>query len=187
MTGGMFSVFLPTLIARITDTKAEASNWLSDSTVSCGLSSGLAGSGTAKLTIGAQVGCLTDIFSYNTISISGQLSGNQAFLDPPLTMTIIGGASFGNSQQSIKANVGLTTCSVSSWVQDYTSVFCKVARGCMAWKVVCLTAGTQVDSRTESLSFEVPVVSLLGQQNLVNDKSTTVTLMGWDFRGNTGL
>jgi hypothetical protein len=187
MTGGMFSVFQPTLIARVADTKAEASNWLSDSTVACGLSNGLAGSGTAKLTIGAQVGSLTDIFSYNTISISGQLSGNQASLDALSTMTIIGGASFGNSQQSIKANVGLTACSVSSWAQDYTSVFCKVARGCMASQWVSLTAGTQVASRTESLSFEVPVVSLLRQQNHVNDKSTSVTLMGWDFRGNTRL
>ena len=193
ITGAFYGNSQSTLKVRLIHSSAEASNWDSDSTVVCSLASGFKSSGTATLTSGILAGSHTRFFSYNTISISAQSSVNQGILGS--LFIIIGGSWFGATQHSIKAGVGPTSCQIASWVAEaaalnswnYTAIFCRVAHGSMASRMLVLTAGLGVGTMTESVSIELPVISVLSPQNLPNYRTSTLTLKGWDFRGEIKL
>ncbi|KAJ1465223.1 hypothetical protein T484DRAFT_2830277 [Baffinella frigidus] len=143
--------------ARILEgTALEVSDWVSTTAMLCKVPAGVnVVSGVVAVTAGIQVGSATEFFTYDA-PISSFKPAN--FPTAGNSKVSIFGSSFGAADYSDKARLGGTQAEASGWVSD-SAVTCRAAAGVRATLSGSVTVGSAIDSMTEAVSYDAPVVS----------------------------
>ncbi|KAJ1465477.1 hypothetical protein T484DRAFT_1864633, partial [Baffinella frigidus] len=159
----------------------ESSEWVSDSSLFCKTGFGLGGSTSVAITAGVRVDTMTAVLSYNSPVLSG--GGNATTFgrsNSPSTgsvsMTIVG-AGFAINDYSQRSRVGGTACEATSWESD-NSMRCLSSGGVFGTLRVAVTAGVSVGTVTESLLYDVPMLSITTRANRAGGGSASVTVQG---------
>ena len=143
-----------TQAARAGDTACEATDWASDTTVLCKVSSGVRGTRRAVMTVGLVSGSLSDTFSYDVGSLSVVVHN-----DSIGAVVTVEGSRFGTSDYTGQARVGGSACEATIWTAD-TSVVCRYAYGVGGTKRVVVTVGVRAGSITEAMSYATALSSI---------------------------
>ena len=176
-----------TLKQRIHGTAAEATEWVSETEVRCRGPGGTFSTLRAAVTSGTLSGSLTEIFSYGGaaafLKSASQLNlprlGSHDFnLSIPL---------FGLAHFSASARYGSTAAEMTMWSSEI-SIVARMTIGILASRMVSLTAGANLMSRTELLSYDgpslVPASALnhtLTYSNEGRTGSVSMTVHGFEF------
>jgi sugar lactone lactonase YvrE len=172
-------------------TECEASKWTSDSTLRCQTATGFLASYSLHLTASEREVSMTESFSYNAPSVNvSNLSSTNA-----VTLTIAEqynetwasfSGTFGSLQQSMVGGIGLTSCEATLWISD-SMLTCKTSFSLATSMRVILTAGANVGTGTDALSFAAGRVEKLYQgarnhSNLVPTMPGSAQVLGAFFR-----
>jgi hypothetical protein len=164
--------------ARVGATSCAASTWVSDSILTCRVSSGVKDMRGVSVTVERQVGTAGQSFSFDAASLSAVRASN--IPTSGSGQVTVFGANFGLSDHSAAARVGLSGCARSLWVSD-TSVTCKVSSGHGRVNTVQVTVGRLVGTLTEACSFDSASVSLVRPSNRGATVSGSLTMYGSNF------
>eukprot|EP00961_Rhodomonas_salina_P141935 1910978-Rhodomonas_salina.1 len=159
-------------------TRAEASQWQSETSVRGMLAS--AHGGTRRVTVTTQVlpGSLSEVFSFSCPSVSVLEIANAAGTGS-LSLTVHGSGLAGTAS-SVRVTSGETSCEATAW-QSQSSVTCFVASGLSRSSRVGITASSSIGTLSAVVSFDSPRMSQLRFANLPATGSTSVTVLASSF------
>ena len=161
--------------AREGQTGCEATEWVSDTSVSCTIVQGMLGSRQVILSAGMGIGSLSHVFSFDSVSLSSLGPANMPTTgDRTTTISGISFAFSGNSRFSS------TACEASIWVA-LTSLNCLVAAGDNSHMlgIVVVTSGRAVGTLSEAASYDAPI-SALAPSN-IKSASDMILVFGVDL------
>ena len=164
--------------ARLGLSACEATDWLSDSSVRCRVSSGVRGTRGVSVTVGERVGSVSEAYSFDAATLSVLRVGNRAATGS--ASVTVQGAGFGLVDYSGGVRVGLSGCEASEWVSD-SSVQCRVSSGVRGTRGVSVTVGERVGSVSEAYSFDIPSLSSMKLGNQWAYGAASVTVQGAGF------
>ena len=183
VTGLNFGEADYTARTRMGFTAAEASNWLSDTSIAVRPASGLRATRSVMITLvylhdtEGRIGSATETFSYDAPSLSVVKQVNLPATGSSVTVF---GTSFAQHGYTQAGRVGDTACEATDWVAD-TSVMCKVSAGVRGTRRVLMTVGERVGTVTEAFSFDVSSISSVAFINMAATGQSTTTLSGANF------
>ena len=142
----------------------EATEWGSDSVVTCKVASGSGGSLSVRVTSGVLAGSTSRVMSYDRGEVGGQAEG---WMTGGAVQNVAGGG--GGAVVVVQAGgqamvasgagrVGWTACAASEWMTA-TEVRCMVARGARGSSGVVVTAGSTVRTASGFITYDVGVVT----------------------------
>ncbi|KAJ1470089.1 hypothetical protein T484DRAFT_1849086 [Baffinella frigidus] len=185
--------------ARTGQSRCEATEWQSDSSLTCKTARGTGGTEPVAITAGVRVGTVTEAVSYDAPtldSITNNLDGEPQDVTGHANVAAVGGVEivlYGESMAldsyTARSRVGQTGCEASEWASD-SSLVCKTAGGVFGTLRVAMTAGARVGSVTEAVSYDVPMLG--GGLNLTSDdmdadeNATNATTFGRTNSPSTG-
>ena len=147
--------------ARVGHTACEATEWQSDISLVCNTARGAKETMRLAITVGVEVGSVTEAVSYDAPTLSSVLTRNLVTVGG--VDVVLFGESFALDAYSGGARIGQTGCEASAWASD-TSLACKTAGGVFATLRVIVTAGGRAGSASHAVSYDVPM--LAGGRNL---------------------
>ena len=178
--------------ARLHFTSAEASSWLSATSMECKSMGwkhpfgGLGGSLQVMITAGKVAGSVTDGMSYDGPNLH-EIPTDDSFRQnaasrgsrPMTAHTARYQSANGFAPFYASANFGrmITATEMSLWMSD-TSIYCLRARGIRGSTAVSVTSGLLVASLTQAYSVDLVTVSFLGPQNQLATGSASMTVQG---------
>ena len=154
---------------RVGGTACEASEWSSDSSISCKASAGVGATKSVVVTGGQwdNPGTLTQALRYSSPNISapakpgvamdGEIGGVNLVTFGGMTKVIVEGDSFGQFDYTAKLRVGFTAAEQTVWMSD-SSAYCKTARGVASTLAVMLTSGVLVGTNVALVSYDSPAL-----------------------------
>jgi len=161
----------------------EASDWVSVSSLRCqkaghqnaGASLGLI------LTSAGIAGSLSDAWSYDRhIILRALRAGNLASTGASL-VTIVGfNYGFGIRGVSFAGRVAPTNCEKTLWISDST-ISCRSSGGASQSRSMVSTAGNQIGSLTQSITFESSVIGTKSGANLASTGAISMLIQGSGF------
>jgi hypothetical protein len=181
--------------ARLHSTSAEASSWVSTSSIECKSMGwqhpfgGLRGSMHVMITAGKTIGSATEALSYDGPNVyklgdwsNYSVYGQNAASMGAQNMTVYTSRYLGsNGLSTFYASNGMarshTAAEWSQWMSD-TALHCLRARGIYATLRVSVTSGEKVASLTEAYSTDSVVLSRTSPQNAAATGSTSMTIFG---------
>jgi hypothetical protein len=180
VTGVDFGVYSSSIGVRAGGSSCEASEWTSDTLVSCKVAAGVSRTLRVAVTGGVLVGTLTKAMSYHAPVVAGVNETTNHAATGGSSMTV-SGAHFGTVDTSVKARIGGTAASASVWVSD-SAVVARVSAGVGGALRVAVTAGVIVGTVSEASSYDAPsVVSVAGAGTVPTTGQTSITMSGADF------
>ncbi len=178
--GAGFGSFDYTIAARVGQTSAQFSNWLSDSSLTVKSSAGLGASLPLKVTVGLVRESSTLDVSYVSPLISS-LSHYCLPTLPSAAMTVFG-AGFGIFDLSVRVRVGGTSAEQTSWTSD-SSAAAKPASGSGGSKPVVMSASLLSSTSALFFSYSSPIVTASHIPFVAATGSGVLTLFGANFAG----
>jgi hypothetical protein len=165
-------------------TGCESTQWFSCSSVHGKVAHGSRSTRRTSVTSGQLSGSISQIHSYDVPVVSVMHRGNTPGALPGVSSTIaVAGSGVSRSSATERVRIGLTECEASIWQSD-TSVAARVARGVHGTRKVLLTAGNQVGSGTQILSYDfLAAASSCGPTNQASAGSVSVTISGSSMGG----
>eukprot|EP00961_Rhodomonas_salina_P054795 736043-Rhodomonas_salina.1 len=126
------------------------------------------------LTVGVQSGSMTEAVTFSLLRLTGFLAGNWSSSESWANFTLsvhpsnrpstgsssvtLVGSGLGHASYTSSARSSSTSCVASQWVSD-TAMVCRMSSGLRGTLRVGITAGVDVGTTTEALSFTSPAVS----------------------------
>ena len=169
------------IAARLGQSAARSTTWISDSRLSGLVAAGACTRRDAIVTVAVLKGTQTRGFSYDRPQpINGTLG---SAINTPSTgaMTLtLTGMNFGGSHFSCKARHHSTAAEYSSWMSD-TAIFYKTPSGVGADLTGVFTLCANIGTATKLYSYDAPTVSMPAIGNGPTDGGVTVTLLGAGF------
>ena len=171
-------------VARAGSTKCEMTEWDSDTSVTCRVVGGAAGSRRLVLTQGGRVGSVTVGWSFDVAGLSVVRSVNRAGTGSALIT--VHGRGIGTHAHSAGGRIGHTGCELTLWDSD-TSVRCHVGQGATGTRRAVATVGERKGSMSHGWSVDAARLSALRRANHRGTGSASVTLhgMGLGLAGGT--
>jgi hypothetical protein len=133
---------------RLGNSAAEASVWVSSTTVVCASASGASATRRVLLTSGQLPATVTEAYSYERPMLDDIIPGNAAATGR-MTVTFVG-RNFGLVDFTVALRIGGTSCESSRWVAD-SAVKCKLAAGVSANRWVEVSVGRRKSAPLFSL------------------------------------
>ena len=151
------------LRARLGSTACERSEWLSATSVACRAPHAAASSRAFLLTLGHQLGTLTNVWQTQLALKTPRLSNMGGVGGPSMT---VGGSGLSVDDCCPQARLGLTACEATVWVSD-TQAVCRGALGVLSTGKVLVTVGQGAapGSLSEAISYNVLSLSGLASGN----------------------
>ena len=180
---------------RLGDTTAEATIWISDSTIRVRVAEGIGAELYLGITTLSGVGEVDAGFSYGRPVISGRTLGLAPLFSPangPVagnSTTTIFGFNFGTTDYSGKASLGGTAINevLTNWQSD-TMIAIRTPPGACDGTEVSFTVARQIDTHTKAWSYDAPEISAAPKAavngSAINSPTTggkTVTVLGINF------
>eukprot|EP00286_Rhodomonas_abbreviata_P024601 CAMPEP_0181297044 /NCGR_PEP_ID=MMETSP1101-20121128/5026_1 /TAXON_ID=46948 /ORGANISM="Rhodomonas abbreviata, Strain Caron Lab Isolate" /LENGTH=505 /DNA_ID=CAMNT_0023401947 /DNA_START=215 /DNA_END=1732 /DNA_ORIENTATION=+ len=143
------------------------------------MSEGVRGSGKLSVTVGEQVGSISETISfYGLAPLSNQVGNIPSTGSVSLT---VHGFSFGMRDRTTRLRVGGTGCETTGWLAD-TAMVCLSSVGTVATRRIGITVGETVGSETDALSYDVMLSTTL-MANVQSTGSVSVTVAGSGLGG----
>ena len=180
-------------LAAVGDSACENSQWISDTALMCVAAVGNGGSMRAVVTVGEQLGTITEVLSYDKPLIELGSSAVLNLAPAEATSITVHGKSFAlGFSESLR--IGTTACESTLWNSD-SSLQCKAGAGTGGSLRIAVTVGVLVGTVTEATSYDLPsLTSLSPVPNLATTGGIQIELMGSNFgmqdytpSGRTGL
>jgi len=162
-------------MSRMGHSASASTLWVSETSVTCLISSHLRGTCRAVVTAVEQAGTATNVFSSDT-SIVQIATHNNNRATTGSTSVIVRGAGYGPIAFTIVMRVGATGCEATQWESD-TEVYCMVTQGIRSSQQLSITGGILSSSTSSIFSFEGAVASSLLPSNAQATGSVFVTIM----------
>ena len=144
--------------ARVSSSAAEASAWISTSSIQCMRVQGTAASSSMIVTSGYQPGTLSVAISFDSpvlLPANNIVAGNRpstGYVPVSLSRGL-----FSTSSSSEQARIGQTSCEASPWT-SVTSICCKTSRGRGASLQVSISTGALLASASHAISYDLPII-----------------------------
>ena len=162
---------------------AQATDWVSDTSLLCAVGRSLAASSALTLSVGQVPGTASAAGSCDSAAVSSGRAGNQAATGG-LSLTLAGGR-LGPLDLSVHARAGTTASEQSTWVSD-TSALCRAGLALAGTRAVAVTVGVGGGSATEAGSADRADASGLRRSNQAATGSVEMTVVGGGM-GLTGV
>ncbi|KAJ1470092.1 hypothetical protein T484DRAFT_1849089, partial [Baffinella frigidus] len=190
LSGVSFATQDNTAWARLGASAAEASVWVSDSSVSCTLTSAFRSSLSVVVTSGGGAGTTTEALSFDAVTLFSTVTGgveedddgenvtttSRANLPSTGSVSItISGASMAVVDYSTMARLGSSACEASTWVSE-SALVCRAGAGNVGTLRVAVTAGELAGTMTEATSYDAPTLSNSRRVNVPATGSVRVTV-----------
>ena len=172
-----FGPFRLTQIGRLGDTGCESTTWISESSVSCKVTTRSGATLGTSLTLGinSEVAQTSEAISFDASSISSARQVNNAVTgSASLTLS---GAGLGMVSLTAMGRSGHTGCEGTEWESE-TSVRCLMGHGARGTRRVAMTAGERSGSMSEGYSVDGGSMSVTQGYNTAGMGSTTMTVHG---------
>ncbi len=156
-------------------TSAERSSWSSESSIFSRVSHGATGSLRFFVSLGERVGTTTAAHSFDFCAISFMRSINVAGTGT-VRVTLLG-SSMNKESSSLAVRIQTTTGELTAWKSD-SSVLSQISHGIFSSKLVALSVGSNLGTKTFLLSFDLNHASVLRMSNRAGTGSMIVSVQG---------
>jgi len=154
--GQNFGSSTQSFVGRMAGTHCKSTEWISDSAIAVRSAEGIVGFGSTVITIEQQIATLEHAFS-SDVPILAHLNQSNSNLT-------VHGLNFGINDGTLQMRAGFSSAISTEWLSD-TSVRCFCSLSARTSLVAKLTLGLRVASLTNSISFEVPSISVMEKVN----------------------
>eukprot|EP00961_Rhodomonas_salina_P112799 1517410-Rhodomonas_salina.1 len=186
----LVSAVAQSTVLRLGLSACAQSKWVSDSTLSCLISSGIGGSVSLTITHAMNIGTSSYAASYDKPAMFQVAAQN--FLIPPAVLTV-SGAHFGETSFSVGTGTGSTRTVRSAWSSS-SSLSCRAGAGLGRSLTTGVSVGAAVGTFTQAVSFDSGNGVRIHVMNLAAGRSvpwTGIAFGKWDLslrsrQGNTG-
>jgi len=178
LSGTTFTETSYTPTSRLGFTASEATNWISDTSVSSLIPQTSRGSLRLAVTSGLSKvfgNTVTEAFSYHHPSVNSQVSVNRPTTAVSDSLTVFGSA-FHQFDSTGRVVLSYTAVAASNWVSE-TSLLCKPIMGETKTYRFLVTFGQRLGSVSEIFSFDSPTIFQTSAQNIALTKES-VTVNG---------
>ena len=158
-----------TALGRVGQTGCEGTEWESETSVRCLVSSGLIAAQVVSMTSSLVSGSLSLVFSFDVARMSAITSQNRCGTGS--ASLTIHGFGLGPSLLSGIVRVENSACEASSWSSS-TSVLCLVSSGFHRTSSIVLTLGRVKSSISETWSYDLPQISSTTTHDFFYDTSS---------------
>lgn len=154
LTGTDFGTSSYSVRGRFGGTAAAATDWFSDSSVTCSSAPGMGPSHTVALTVGRSVCTATGAATFDQPSFSSAVAANAPTSGSRVSFVV--GANYGSWSFTQRARLGGTACMSTSWVST-SSLVCKISTGAGTKKAVAVTVSGLLGTGAAAMSYDSAV------------------------------
>ena len=189
--GSSFGVFHLSPNFRVANTVTQETKWVSDTSIIALSGAGVFGTeGVSVTAVIARIATRTELLSYDRPVVSSSGPGNQPTTGGnPISLagrnlginSYSGAARISGNLESVPSNVnGGTACESNLWSSE-TSVVCLAPRGLLFEYGFIATVGILLSTRSQSLTYDAPVINVNILANGPTSGGNTLTVRGQSF------
>ena len=178
LIGADFATSDSSVAMRLGFTATEATEWNADTTIMCKTAGGVGGTLRVAVTAGVRSGTLTEVALYDVPTpltpegLTSVVTQDHALAAEGVEQYHLTHAALRPADYTSRVRVGSTACEASEWVSD-TAVICFTAAGYSGTLRVAVTAGVQVGTISEAVSYDMPRTQGVSDAAMANRPPTS--------------
>eukprot|EP00960_Hanusia_phi_P014706 435387-Hanusia_phi.AAC.1 len=165
---------------RVGFSPCETTTWASDSVIGVRIAQGVGKTHAFVYTIGLLLSTATELITYDGYSVRKVY--NSSNIPPRAETSFYIETSLGDMENTFKVRIQGTVSAISQW-NSVSSILCSAVSGTRHSIGVRLTISTDVETLSQSISFDIPAISNVRVRNTTyfRDTASPFTLYGLNF------